>query len=84
MTPQFLVVEAVGRKRLYDSFESAVIFNLVMHSSDVAVWIFHAVASKNLRRIFGLPMIQGNISGIDVIAKWIVDLNSDERDKWDA
>lgn len=77
-------MKTVWHAGFYDGFESAIIFYFVVHRSDIAVWIFHSVSTKNLHRIFSLPVVQGNISSIDKVAKWIVDLDLDGEDKLDV
>lgn len=69
LVPQFLVVEAVGHGGLDDGLEPAVILNLVVNGSDDAVGVFHSVAAENLRRVFGLPVIQSHVRGIDEVAE---------------
>lgn len=83
--PEFLIMKRVWIDSFDNSLESAIVFNFIVYSPNTSVRIFNTVTAHNFLFVFRLPMIKLNtICFIDVIAKRIVDLHSNEGDKWDA
>lgn len=63
--------------------EAAVVFNLIVHGSNISVRVYNAIAAfHNTIELFAFPMIKRNAARlIDVVTKRIVNLDSYKRDK---